>query len=102
MRETKIETYLHAQVVKYGGTTRKWVSPGHRGVPDRIVIWPLDCDACKAATVHFIETKAPKKDAKPHQAREHERLRKFGCTVLVINTKEKVDAYIREENPYAI
>lgn len=106
MRESKIEKYLHDEVTKTGrGTTRKWKSPGRRAVPDRIVIWAagqgmrvkdgsFTCVA-RPATIHFVEMKAPKKGPRPEQAREHERLRDLGCVVLVLNTKAKVDAYVK-------
>lgn len=87
MRESTIERYLHQQVTKAGGTTRKFVSPGHKDVPDRIVIWPL-------AGVHFVETKAPGKKPRAGQLREHARLRKLGCTVLTIESPKEVDTYV--------
>lgn len=96
MRETKVETHLKNEVRKAGGITRKWVSPGRPGVPDQIVIWRHDCDACKAPVIHFVETKAPGKDAQPGQVREHGRLEAFACSVFVIDTIEKVDNYVKE------
>lgn len=98
MREALVERYLHLQVEKHGGTTRKFKSPGRVNVPDRIVIWPgvIDCDDCKAdrPRIEFVECKAPGKDARPGQAREHVRLQKLGCVVMVIDTYEKVDDYV--------
>lgn len=88
MRESKIERYLHQQVEARGGTTRKFKSPNRRNVPDRIVIWPGN-------VVHFVECKAPNKDARPGQQREHERLRFFGCVVCVLDTIDSVDNYVR-------
>ena len=99
MRESTVESYLHEEVVKARGTTRKWVSPGHAGVPDRIAIWPLVGKTYRGtpiSIVHFIETKATDGKPKPHQKREHKRLRDLGCTVLVIDTKAKVDTYVEE------
>lgn len=102
--EAKVETHLHREVEKAGGTTRKFVSPGHRGVPDRVVIWPRvhpltyyrhQPNVVHAAEVHFVETKAPGKDAEKHQAREHVRLQKLGCVVLVLDTIRKVDNYVK-------
>lgn len=90
MRESVIEKYLHGCVTAAGGTTRKFVSPGRRGVPDRIVIWPL----FPKAAVHFVETKAPKKGPTPQQIREHARLEKMNCTVFVVSTRESVDVYV--------
>jgi hypothetical protein len=95
MRESTIEKYLHRRVEQAHGTTRKFKSPGRPHVPDRIVIWPDFYAARPMNTrVHFVECKAPGKRPRPGQAREHVRLQKLGCVVLVLDTKEKVDAYV--------
>lgn len=93
MRESKIETYLKQQVKLLGGETRKFVSPGRVGVPDQIIIWP----SADEAVIHFAETKATSKNVREGsaQAREHVRLQKLGCVVLVINSIEAVDNYLR-------
>ena len=39
-KEGKVEQYLVQQVEKRGGKAYKWVSPGRRGVPDRIIVLP--------------------------------------------------------------
>ena len=90
MRESTVETYLHEKVVAAGGWTYKFVSPGRANVPDRIVIWPS-----VFAHVHFVECKAPRKGARAGQKREHARLVDRVCRVCVIDTKAKVDAYIK-------
>ena len=92
MRESKIEKYLHDQVTKAGGTTRKWRCPGRRGVPDRIVIWPR---VDGPAAVHFVETKAPAKQLRPDQQREWARLSEFRATLLRIDSVTAVDDYVR-------
>ena len=56
----------------------KFVSPGHRSVPDRMFILP-------EGVVFFIEFKATGKKATPLQAREHDRLRRIGCHVYVVD-----------------
>lgn len=103
MKESVVERHLHTQVVKAGGTTYKFVSPGRKNVPDRIVIWPKklikpgdmsDLLGEWRAAVEFVECKAPGKKANPAQAREHVRLMKLNCVVLVLDTKAKVDAYL--------
>lgn len=40
MLEKEIEKILTEEVKKLGGRAYKWESPGNRGVPDRIVIFP--------------------------------------------------------------
>ena len=101
MRESTIENYLRLSVAKAGGATRKFVSPGRRGVTDQIVIWPCRylsfgvlCNA--PAEIHFIEVKAPRKTARSAQVREHNRLMLLGCVVLVLDTKEKIDNYVEK------
>lgn len=93
MRETVIEKYLKRKVKAAGGATRKWPLINE---PDQIVIWKREwpVDNRDGADIHFVETKAPKRIARPAQLREHERLRELGCTVFVIDTKEKVDDYV--------
>lgn len=88
MRESTVERYLHEQVERRGGTTRKFSSKTRPNNPDRLVIW-------SPGQVDFVECKAPKKGPRPGQVREHNRLRALVCTVLVIDTKEKVDDYVR-------
>lgn len=83
MRERDIEAYLVKRVQSLGGEVRKTAWIGRRGAPDRVVMLP---DLCV-----WIELKATGKVAEPHQAREHERMRKFGLRVEVIDSKEAVD-----------
>ena len=92
-----VEAYLKKAVAAAGGQTRKWVSPGRKNVPDQIVIWPTYFNGKPVpaeAEVHFVETKAPGKKARGGQAREHKRMRDLGCFVFVLDTKEKIDAYV--------
>lgn len=83
MRESSVEKYLDERIVALGGITRKWVSPGRRGVPDRIVFI--------RGTIEFVELKAPGGKVKPWQKREHARLEEQGATVLVLASKDDVD-----------
>lgn len=101
MRETGrsgTEAYLKKKVAAAGGETRKWVCPGRKNVPDQIVIWTryYALTPRPEADIHFVETKAPGKEANPAQGREHNRLRALGCDVFVLDTKEKIDAYVEE------
>lgn len=86
MLERFIEAYLVKRVNELGGEVRKvqWVA--RRGAPDRIVMLPNLCV--------WVELKAPDKVAEPHQAREHERMRKFGLRVEVIDSVEDVDGLL--------
>ncbi|MCC8364952.1 VRR-NUC domain-containing protein [Xenorhabdus sp. PB61.4] len=80
IREDVIEKHLVNEVKKAGGIAYKFVSPGRRGVPDRICVLPN-------GQVIFVECKAPGEKPRPDQLREHERLRALGQTVVVLDSK---------------
>lgn len=89
MKESEIERYLVEQVKRHGGEVRKVAWIGRRGAPDRLMMVPL---LNGLQTTVWVELKAPGEKAKPHQAREHERMRKMGQRVEVIDSIEGVDA----------
>lgn len=82
MLEKTIEQALVKRVKELGGMAEKFVSPGRRSVPDRIVTLP-------GGVIIFVELKAPNKHPTPLQELDHERRRALGCDVRVINTLEK-------------
>ena len=84
MRENLIERYLVKRVRDLGGMAVKQIWQGRRGAPDRLVILP-------GGRMIFVECKAPGQKAKDHQLREHDRLRKLGVMVVVIDSKDAVD-----------
>jgi Holliday junction resolvase len=84
IRENIIERYLVRRVRELGGMAVKQVWQGRRGAPDRLVILP-------GGKMFFVECKAPGQSCRPHQLREHDRLRKLGITVLVIDNKDFID-----------
>lgn len=86
VRENKVETYLNDQVEKLGGLTRKWVSPGKDGVPDRIVILN--------SYIWFVEVKTVDGKLSPAQVREHDRLIDKGANVTTVYGNAGVDAFI--------
>jgi Holliday junction resolvase len=88
MRERDIEKYLVTQVRKLGGKAYKWSSPSHRGVPDRLVFLPH-------GIVLAVELKAQGKKPTKLQHYSHEELRSLGAEVLVVDSKAKVDALLR-------
>ena len=89
MRESEIERYLVREVKRKGGLAMKFVSPGLRGVPDRLVIFP--------GGIHvFVELKAPGEKPSKQQQYRINQLIKLGARVWVIDTKYGVDALIRE------
>ena len=83
MRESTIEQYLVEQVKALGGECRKLKWIGRNGAPDRIVMLP-------DRTV-WVELKAPGEKCRPHQIREHERMRRMGQRVEVVDSFEGVD-----------
>jgi len=88
MLEKTIEAALVKRVKELGGMAEKFVSPGRRSVPDRLVTLPDN-------VIIFVELKAPGKKATPLQEIDHERRRALGCDVRVINTMEDARAFTR-------
>lgn len=80
IRESTIERHLIKQVKAAGGTAYKFVSPGRRSVPDRLVLLP-------GGRIVFVECKAPGEQPRADQMREHEKLRKLGFKVVVLDSK---------------
>ena len=91
MRESKVEEHLVKRVKALGGEVRKvgWI--GRANAPDRLVLLPDRWRPCRAPWHPLIELKRPTKGATKAQAREHERLRAAGFTVLVLNSIEAID-----------
>lgn len=89
MRESTIEKRFASEVNKHGGKALKFVSPGNRGVPDRIAILP------DGRTV-YVELKAPGKPLSPLQAKWAATLRGLGHTVYKIDSYADIDQFIAE------
>jgi hypothetical protein len=83
MREREIEAYFCKRVKEAGGLQRKFVSPGHRGVPDRILVY--------AGRTIFVEIKAFGEKLRPDQIREHAKLKKAGASACFVDSKDAVD-----------
>jgi hypothetical protein len=92
MRESKLEQRLVSEVKRIGGRAPKWVSPGNRGVPDRLVILP------NGRTI-FVEMKAPGKPLEPLQVRWAKILQSLGHQVYKIDSNEDIDKFISEVMP---
>lgn len=89
MRERDIEAYLRERVKAVGGWAPKWTSPGNSGVPDRIVFLPR-------GRIVFVELKAPGEKPRPLQLAQHKRIQSYQQDVRVIDSREQVDALLRE------
>lgn len=88
IRESAVEGYLQTGVEARGGLCEKYVSPGTRGVPDRLITWPF-------IGMELAETKAPKGPIKPHQVRDHKKRAKLGVKVQLLYTRADCDAYFK-------
>lgn len=81
MLEKQVEAALVRRVKELGGLCEKFVSPGRRNVPDRIITLPN-------GRIVFVELKAPNKAPTELQRRDHDRRRALGCDVRVIDNIE--------------
>lgn len=79
--EAKLEEWCRGAATKAGGYLLKWVSPGNKGVPDRILLMP--------GYVVFIEFKAPKKNLDPLQAVWRARIVGLDLDHATVRTKEE-------------
>lgn len=87
--EKTIELYLTTKVRIAKGRAYKFVSPGNAGVPDRLVLLP-------GGRVVFVELKAPGKKPTELQQAQINKIRALGFKVVVIDSKEGVDEFIRQ------
>ena len=80
MKESTVERNIRRQVEALGGVAWKWVSPGRRGVPDRIRILP-------GPHIIFVELKRPGlNDGRSEQQKKvFHILEGLGCHVWLID-----------------
>ena len=79
MREREIEQHLVARVKAMGGEIRKAQWIGRAGAPDRRVMLP-------GRPPFWVELKAPGEVPTSQQVREHNRMRRLGEIVAVVDT----------------
>lgn len=91
-KEKQIEQYLQNCVRSVGGRTYKWVSPGSRGVPDRLVFFP-------GGVIIPVELKAPgrKGNLSKSQQLQIKRIAAVGTRVYVLSTREEVDRFMQKQ-----
>ena len=89
MLESTIEKALKLRVESLGGMCEKFTSPNRRSVPDRLVTLP-------GGVVVFVECKAPGKKPTEKQSRDHNRRRRLGCDVRVIDCLDAAKAFPNE------
>ena len=88
MRERDIEEYLVKRVQAMGGEVRKAEWIGRRGAPDRRVMLPGRLPV-------WVELKAPGVKPEAHQIREHNRMRRLGELVEVVDSLAAVEELLR-------
>lgn len=86
--ERDVERYLIKECEKRGWLCWKFVSPGRRGVPDRIVIRP--------GSAAFVEVKRKGGRVSPLQIRRIEELIRLLIPARVVETKGEIDEMIKE------
>lgn len=84
LKEKTIEDYLIEQTIKRGGFSRKYKSPGRRGVPDRIVFLPK-------GLVVFVECKKPNGKMSTSQKQEFKRMQELDTPCAYVKTMIDID-----------
>lgn len=92
-RERVIETYLRDACKARGVLCYKFTSPGHIGVPDRVLIG-LDVDG-QPITI-WVEVKRPGGRPRASQLHCHAEMTRHGARVEVVDTKSGVDELLDE------
>lgn len=94
MLESSVEQYLNDTVVLLGGMTYKFVVPGVRGYPDRIVKLP-------GVDAFLVELKKPKGGVVARlQKVRHSELRAIGWRVYLCKDREEIDRVIETEKSF--
>jgi hypothetical protein len=89
MLECVIEKSLVDQVKRIGGKAYKFVSPGNRGVPDRILLLP-------GGRIVFVELKSSSGKSTPIQMQKQKEIAKLGFPVFVVNSKAGVNQLLKD------
>lgn len=87
-REKPVESLLRERVRSRGGWSVKLL-PSVSGLPDRMVLMP-------GGVLIFVETKAPTGTVQPHQTVVHGRLRRLGFDVVVLSSRDEVEAWVQQ------
>jgi len=87
--ERNIERKLYQKIKEIGGLALKFISPSLNGVPDRIVLLPK-------GQMYFVELKDNFEKPSPSQLKVHEKLRKLGFDVRVVDSMDAVEKFIDE------
>ena len=87
MREKAVEAALVKAAKTRNGLALKFVSPGMRGVPDRLVLLP-------DGQLGFIELKAPGKKLRLLQEKRKRQLEELGFLVFCLDSKEEIEVML--------
>lgn len=87
--EKSIENVLRKAVEDEGGVCLKWICPGHRGVPDRMILFP-------GGIIAFVELKRPGAKVKAGGLQEwwRQRLVGFGFRCYEISTVKQIQQLV--------
>lgn len=87
--EKSIENVLRKAVEDEGGVCLKWTCPGHRGVPDRMILFP-------GGIIAFVELKRPGAKVKAGGLQEWWRMKilSFGFPCYEISTVKQVQQLV--------
>lgn len=93
-KENKIESAYVASVYAMGGESYKFVSPGRRGVPDRLTLLPISDPLHREIVsqyVEFVECKASPGDSpRKEQTYEIAFIKRLGFKARVVDSLDKI------------
>ncbi|AGL03753.1 VRR-NUC domain-containing protein [Desulfoscipio gibsoniae] len=89
MSEKHIEQKLVKAVKAAGGIAPKFISPGLAGMPDRLVLLP-------EGKIAFVEIKGYGIKPRPLQVKRHEKLRRLGFKVYVLDEQRQIGVILNE------
>lgn len=87
--ESQIEKKLRDEIKKNGGLALKFVSPGCRGVPDRLVFMPN-------GRIYLVELKSPGQKLRPLQKHMRKKFIDLGFKYYVIDSYKAIEVFISE------
>lgn len=87
--EKLLEKKLSKEVTKAGGLSFKFWAMSHSGLPDRIILIP-------GGKIFFIEVKSTGEKPTKIQVFVHNKLRKMGFVVLIIDSSEQIKKFIQD------
>ena len=86
-QESIVERYLDSEIRKLGGVTRKYTSPGHKGVADRLCFVP-------DGKLYIVEVKADYGKEYKYQKRERTKMLILGFEAVCVYGIKGVDDWL--------